>query len=412
MRRELPPFKGFADDLTGACDLAGRLLPFAESGRIPVQTASETPELSNTASSAVPEQFSVMSTNTRNIGISEAVATIRNIPNKMFQNNRFYYIKIDSTLRGPFAEEFPEWFRHLDLRCLPVIPAAPDVGRTFENGVYRVHGKRIHDSEYDRGKMWKNGLSATITARSGLSAGILSVRQLRSAKRQQYWKQISSKHKIVLIESATLSDLQLAVNMLIHSGVNVICGSSAPAAFLPYKAFNKEYFPKYDSVLIICGSQNSISLKQVDYANSRGIPLCTASPDTLSTSEVCNADNLIIKSPPLESGLPLSTKFAETLAVTALKKFHEMRPQCVVLTGGDTGRAFLSALNVKHLKICKVLDSGISLATSDLYQCYFILKPGGFGDLSILYDICRDTRADAKQIAVAYDTCISSRGNL
>ena len=128
-----------ADDFTGACDTGLQLAAAGLRTRVAMRS--------------VPGVFAevdvgVLNTETRDSSPLQARARIS--AERAFIEScgaRIWYKKIDSTLRGPFAEEI---LTLMDMggfeRCV-FVPAFPAAGRITVGGHHLMHGEPVHRSE-------------------------------------------------------------------------------------------------------------------------------------------------------------------------------------------------------------------------------------------------------------------------
>lgn len=131
-----------ADDLTGACDLAGNL---ARPGR-PVQVVRQPAALHGRAVSAVLDAA------TRFLPPAAArAASARawaSLPTPTGAFLRFQ--KIDSTLRGQPGAEIEGFLQASSAPWIAVLPAYPSLGRQVLQGRVHVHGRPLARTEYAR----------------------------------------------------------------------------------------------------------------------------------------------------------------------------------------------------------------------------------------------------------------------
>jgi D-threonate/D-erythronate kinase len=134
-----------ADDLTGAADTAGQ---FRQAGFAAIVLAHP----ANHRSSWPRAQVVSLSLNTRDA----STATVRRIWERQAPTIRalaqdaLVYQKIDSTLRGHPALEVRLLLDCLDTSTAIIAPAFPKLGRYTIDGVHRVDGRPLAETEYSR----------------------------------------------------------------------------------------------------------------------------------------------------------------------------------------------------------------------------------------------------------------------
>lgn len=121
----------FADDLTGACDVAAAL------GRPSwVAAAPDTPI-------GVETEFAVINCETRILAPEEARRQVRRLLGHL--DGPIAYWKMDSLLRGNWAHEVAEAIDAGAVRRVLAAPAFPGQGRTTRAGVQHAHGVPLED---------------------------------------------------------------------------------------------------------------------------------------------------------------------------------------------------------------------------------------------------------------------------
>lgn len=392
-------FRAIADDFTGACDLAGRMLSFSES---PISVYID---LAMTEKIEVQNQdFAIASISTRELDFTQgeklvlqAEPFLKRTISK--EKKGFYYKKIDSTLRGPFLAELKSWLELTDMKTIPLMPASPDTGRKLINGNYIVHGQQIYDTEFDRAKFWKGELIKIISDYSGLNACLFTLEMIRSADPCEYWRNLSKKHEIVLFEAEEISDVKRTVSMLIEENVTGLCGSSAPASFMPFEKTCAELYDissKTSSplrTLIICGSYNSVSREQLSHVSEAGANILVCEGSSLARqdyreSSENNSNVYAVATAAPDSSIPLTWEEKRqsglSLAQKAYEIFEVFNPDRVIVTGGDTAEFFFRKLGINQLEVKSEWCPGIVSATSNQFHVEFIIKPGGFGNPGIM----------------------------
>jgi uncharacterized protein YgbK (DUF1537 family) len=121
-----PPWGLIADDLSGACDSAIAFTAHGFSACV-VLTGSEL--------ACVTSELVAYSTETREANDDEAAAHVITACRLFRQSHiRILFKKIDSTLRGPYAEELAALMQELGIAKAIFNPAFPEQGRIVEGG--------------------------------------------------------------------------------------------------------------------------------------------------------------------------------------------------------------------------------------------------------------------------------------
>ena len=133
-------FAVFADDFTGAAEIAGLALHYQLSVEICTSVKQNT-----------LADLLIVSADTRSMDEATAVVeTERIITQLLKMNPSFIYKKIDSVLRGHILPEIGAQQKLLHAHKVLIIPANPSLGRTISNGNYFYKGKLIHLSSFSQ----------------------------------------------------------------------------------------------------------------------------------------------------------------------------------------------------------------------------------------------------------------------
>ncbi len=133
-----------ADDLTGALDCAAAFI--SESGE-------RSPFVALRPGTEIPADCGVVSVNadTRRLSLPEAVAIVRETVGQITgSGDSLQYVKIDSTLRGHPGLEIAECAKALNASLVILAPSFPATGRTVQDGMLRVHGVPLAETDVGR----------------------------------------------------------------------------------------------------------------------------------------------------------------------------------------------------------------------------------------------------------------------
>lgn len=126
-----------ADDFTGANDTGVQL----KRNGIPVKVVLN-------SDTAGEEHSIVIDTESRNIGGADAFTKVSCMLGQVdFDRFDFVIKKVDSTLRGNIAEEVAAADQAFHSDLIVFAPALPDLGRITVNGIHRLNGIRITETE-------------------------------------------------------------------------------------------------------------------------------------------------------------------------------------------------------------------------------------------------------------------------
>ena len=362
-----------ADDRTGAFETAAAL---ADHGAGPV------PVLAWPARPAVAG-VSVIDLACRHAIPADAAARAADLP--LGQHNAH---KIDSTLRGNWADELAA---RSVLSPVLLIPALPAFGRTCVDGVVLEHGRPVHEGSAGSDVRRKVETSRPVDALR--SAGMTDVGQLADPAALADWLANPSG---VRVADAVDDDMimSLVQRWVAASGgsVGVLLGGTsavigAAASALGGVAARAE-FPRIDGpVLVACGSVHPAARAQLAVAERAGFPV-TYLADEISAEALRSSGALVLATeiPVGDVGAPMAVAASATLArgVTTLRE--RVHLGALVILGGDSAAAVLGASSVE---VHGSVDAGTAWARVDGFDHPVVTRSGGFGSDHALVDLIR-----------------------
>jgi 4-hydroxythreonine-4-phosphate dehydrogenase len=278
--------------------------------------------------------------------------------------------KIDSTLRGHIAAELAEIRAAAPDSVILLAPAFPQMGRTMHDGVLHIHGEpRPHPA---------------------LPADLISVRDVRNGLTG-----------IVVCDATTDADLDRIVaagQQLDRPVIWVGSGGLAKAlARTARSAIRTTEFPRSERFLAVIGSPYAV--RQTDGLAEDGatiidIPVAAAvSADRNWTGRI--ADALSKANTVVQLTGPRHDKPARIAAGLATICAPVIPPAgLLVLAGGETARAVLTAAGIIELNVLGEPDPGVVLSTTGKYRV--MTKAGSFGDDHTLRRALRRTMTYGK----------------
>lgn len=370
-----------ADDLSGALEAAAA---FHDAGRR-VRIAL-TPEA---ALAAAPGDVIGFTTETRNAtpaAAADRVAQVLARAREHARGGRFLCKKIDSTLRGPVAAELGVLAAKAPRSRILFCPANPRVGRTVRDGILRVRGAPVAETEFARDpahpvrtSVIRDLLGAAATARvlipdieteADLAAAVARMRR----EDGDDW---------IAIGSGALA--RAVAGTLVRPAAAVVTAAEAVAS-PPIRAVAPSAAP----VLFVCGSAHPVNEAQALHWQRH-----THATAHLVVPGADNTTAIAAAAAELRSGawsaLRLAARAAQgsadsTSALTAIcAAAHAVVTASgvrrVLLTGGETAFAFCAALGIHALEVEGELEPGLVLASArvggNTWRC--AIKPGGFG---------------------------------
>lgn len=134
------PLFVLADDLTGACEIAG--LAATRGGRARVLTTSELPDLAGV-------DLLVLDTETRLLRPVDAARKTAGVAEILLQiGAQPFFKKTDSMLRGPVAAELEALAAAFGYERVLLVAGNPALGRVVAHGCLSVNGTPVHQTEF------------------------------------------------------------------------------------------------------------------------------------------------------------------------------------------------------------------------------------------------------------------------
>lgn len=389
-----------ADDFTGAMDTGVQLsknriktLVFA---KIPVAILqSEKPEKT---SETHPEcEVLVINTNLRHESAKDAYATIAKILMFYREPGLHFYLKTDSALRGNISATFAAAIQTLKLP-LHFLPAFPDAKRTAEDGILYIEGTVLEESVFrndPRSPMTESHIEKIINRDYTLPIGT----------------------QMFFYDGKTNEDLEkIGLFLKEKNELTLTAGCAGFAkqlpSLIPFET-EADYIPNTPGpILVLSGSANAITFKQLAQAKKDGYPLLllkeymeAAILNPQKSEEIEN--QLVEKAVSLLNEktsviLATATSKESLLNMDELKKtagsyeaVHESisactarlarrilnaaRISCLTVFGGDTVAGILDELDCNRVIAKGEVATGVPLCLLTDRNLHLITKSGGLG---------------------------------
>lgn len=405
--RSLPRYLVVADDLSGAADCAAG---FASAG------LSTSVLLDPQGSGQALRDVDVLTvdTNSRRDTPAVAAAKLQALLAAPASQGRRVLKKIDSTLRGGWAQEVAVLQGALDAMAL-VAPSFPQMGRTMQAGLVHVHGVRLADTDTwklehadrdDRAaqQLQAAGLRCDNLSASLLDAGPDATAQAIATAREQglqalVFDVLTDEHLQTLAQASLQVEQAFCVCSagLSHALAQQVPAVSAAAAALdvPHGA------GRLPSVVTIVGSMSAIAQQQLAYlAEQPRTRLHVVPPGCLRSDaqtpqrqalvqvvydEVAQGLDVVVS-----LGADAHTDPAEgpMLARQLARLLHAPMAAAagLVITGGETARAVLEELQLRSLRVHSESEPGVVLCITehqdteqDTRRQWIATKAGAFG---------------------------------
>lgn len=367
-----------ADDLTGALEVGAK---FAATGLPSLVTTRRSIPANACRETAVL----VIDTETRHSPPELARACVLELARTSFNQGASYvYKKTDSTLRGNIASEISAVMEGYPGSSLLYMPAYPAMGRTVRGGTLHVDGVPVNESAFA-----KDPLNAVRTANIPQllsEAGLQSVISTTSAQLGT-----SAPTAVYVCDATSESDMEIAARKFVQSarfrlaaGPAGFVGHLAPLLDLPRSA--PQGMPVVGRALVVNGSLNEVSARQINYAHGHGFSSIMANGTTSAVERQGWAilDHDLGKYEPLD--------YAARLSKSVCSAIRREEFDAVIVFGGDTAYAILEELGHPEIRPVGEVVEGVPVSAIGRKAAglkgegplYLISKAGGFGPVDVL----------------------------
>ncbi len=272
-----------ADDFTGAMDTGVQLSARGISTMVAVSP-------DRISKDALGEDYEVLSVNmeTRHLHVYDAYLTVKALLEKYALPGRYVYIKTDSALRGTIGAAFAA---ALDVIGGPIcfVPALPSLKRTCADGICYIKGMPLADSVF-RNDPTNPTLKSYIP--DILNDGITEINGRASLRCELIREEETSAFgagvpvragstadtDVFLFDCATGEQLDVIADALdSRSMYGLTAGCAGFAAtfhrHLPLKVTDLKPKRTGKPLLIVSGSANMITIRQISFAKAQGYPV-------------------------------------------------------------------------------------------------------------------------------------------
>ncbi|MEL7167327.1 MAG: 3-oxo-tetronate kinase [Pseudomonadota bacterium] len=403
-----------ADDFTGATDIANTL---AKEGMRVVQTIG-VPD-----SGALPEANAVViALKSRTAPVQDAVdwslGALEWLLGQGAQQIVFKYCStFDSTPQGNIGPVADALQTRLGEKRTVICPAFPENGRIVKVGHLYVNGTPLHESpmrDHPLTPMWDSSLKALMGAQSQGTVGEVGLDVVRQGPAAISAAMAAIEDNYIAVDATTDDDLRTIGGALANS--RLLSGGSGIATGLPQNyldqgqltSFSKPGLPAVvGRSLILSGSASVATQSQVAYAKAR-MPAIEVNLDRVAEQsgyidEICDwvlgrdaSDPVLVygtssgevlrrnqeKYGVAKSGEMLENTLSQVASTLASEGFTR-----IVVAGGETSGAVVSALGIKTLQIRDEIAPGVPWCEVPGTPARAIaLKSGNFGQESFFID--------------------------
>jgi D-threonate/D-erythronate kinase len=312
--------------------------------------------------------------------------------------------KIDSTLRGPLADEVAAALDAAGRRVAVVAPAFPAAGRTTDAGVQLLDGAPVHRTRFAAdpvSPVREAHLPTLLAAGDGLGealpVGVGDASGLAAA---------IGRARCVVADAHTDADLEAVVRAVPDPSEVLWVGSAglarALAAVHPGPGLDADdaLAEEESRVLVVAGSANEVARAQVRRLVASGVPAAGLSLPALGggAAEACaalaaralrDARACVVHPVGRGDGPDLPRRIASALGDVAERLAAEGHVTALVLTGGDTAVTVARRLGATGLRVEDEVEPGVPLGRLLGARPYRVVtKAGGFGSPDALRTAC------------------------
>jgi 4-hydroxythreonine-4-phosphate dehydrogenase len=342
-----------------------------------------------------------LDTDTRYRDPAQAARTVAGVIEQAVARGAPLYKKIDSTLRGNTAVEIAAALRAFagarGAGAVPatalVAPAFPDTGRTVIDGIVHVNGQPLATK--------RDNLAARLAA-AGLKAAVIdraTVRAGPAALAAAYDAHRAAGAEAMIVDTEGNADLEAIPCALRELGPAVLPVGSAgllrALASANATARTRAIPPiRPGHTLITLGSYSELAHAQGTALRAAGIPAVSLRPPFAQSAQqraaealraaIAADDGLLWPDPNALVDHTLAQTVAQGLAQTtaALLKDDTLMISALILSGGETARAVLTAAGVDRLTVHGEIEPGVVHASAA--GLTLVTKAGAFGDAGTL----------------------------
>jgi uncharacterized protein YgbK (DUF1537 family) len=370
-----------ADDLTGALEVGAK---FAATGLSSVVTTRH----SIPADAGQQTAVLVIDTQTRHLPPELAKGRVLELARAGFDLGIPYvYKKTDSTLRGNIASEISAVMEGYPDSPLLYMPAYPAMGRTVRAGTLHVDGVPVNETVFAQ-----DALNAVRTANIPQLLSGTGLQSAISTTPAELPKLPAT--GVYVCDATSESDMEIAARKFVQSdrfrlaaGPAGFVGHLAPLLDLPRTA--PQRIPLVRRAVVLNGSLNEVSARQISYARDRGFSSIMAN----GTAAAAKRRGWAILDHDFGQCEPL--EYAARLSKSVCGSLRREEFDAVIVFGGDTAFAILDELCHPEMRPIGEVVEGVPISAIGRKAAglkgegplYLISKAGGFGPVDVLHRI-------------------------
>jgi len=404
-----------ADDLTGANEIAALLTREGVAPRVIIDPVMDGCPRTDLEGSAVVDLES------RGLTSSKAYEKVKRFSACEEIGRNLIYKKVDSTLRGNIVSEIEGMVESDLFDLLLLAPGFPEMGRRTVGGYHLVKGKPLMRTEYanhEDGKFHRSNICGFLNSKSNIvKAGLVELSVIEQGPQRvakEVEKFIEKGINVVVSDAVEDSDLEVVTSAIDDTPYKALLTGSAglfQALLRAYEPNIVDLEPSRDPALVICGSLNTNARRQLEILKSSGTDLeffeisledliafakgkFNSAEKSIKTG-LEKGRNIVVTTPsePVKLKDSQIEQVDRGLGIMTERLIKQREISGLFLTGGETARKILQALEIDELQVLGELEPLIPVASAQKgFPLKVITKAGGFGSDRVMMKAVQSLR--------------------
>ena len=397
-----------ADDFTGALDTG---VQFSNQGTQTLVSTKADIDYQN-----IPDNIEVLVLNTdsRHLSFAAAYSKIRDIILQIqTEDIPYIYKKVDSALRGNISAEMKALIDYSEQDSIPFLPAYPEMNRVLIEGHLYIDDILVTETVFANDPyepVVESNISKRLETEADIHSTLLNENCVPKAR-----------NEVLVFDAQTNNQLERQATLLKNENLlSLTVGCAGFAKVLAQKIFpnrKTQHNNLKKPIVVICGSVNPITKKQIAYAEQKSYPRISLSGkqlieldhwETVEGQLAISEFLELVNNNTLTIFETFSTKTHEEIAqlreklgltytecrfrigeslgnLTKLLWTHHIK-KTFLFTGGDTLLQSMKVLDISSVKPESELSPGVVLSTIEWQnkKIQVITKSGGFGAENVL----------------------------
>ncbi|MGQ9514433.1 MAG: four-carbon acid sugar kinase family protein [Thermoproteota archaeon] len=314
---------------------------------------------------------------------------------------KYFYKKVDSTLRGNVVVEIEAVMDELNVRTAVFTPALPEQGRTVVGGHLLVDGKRLAETDFARDPITpviESHIPTLIEKSTDKKVGSIPLSSIRGNLEREFMNLQEEGVNIIVADATTRKDLRRIAESIEKTGLaKLSCGSAGLAAELPAAfGFYRSPLP----AIVLSGSSNPVTQAQIKkveetlepyVAKLNAFRLSSGSHRPYLNKKLKEAMGAIDDGRDTILCLDVVKGLSKARTRKVLTSFRSIvlniakdgKDSGLIMVGGETTAQACGALGADAMVIEDEVDLGLACARiidGEYRGMRIITKAGGFGD--------------------------------